>query len=148
MVVLGLLLLLAAGLVTAGMVLQNTDASSASLFGQAVTGTVGGLFVAGAITGAIAILGVIMMVAGLTRRRARRAGLRRQVRDARGERKSLAEENARLKNELQARGSATYPADGAVADGNLADGNLTDDNLTDDNLARESTRGKHGLFHQ
>ena len=132
MVVLGLFLLLIAGLVTAGMVLQNTDASSASLFGQAVTGTVGGLFLAGVITGAVALLGVMLMLAGLTRRRARRASLRRQVRDAHGERESLAEENARLKSELQARGSEGYPGGDTVPSESTS----------------ESTSGKHGLFHR
>jgi uncharacterized integral membrane protein len=102
MVALGLFLLLVAGVVTAAMVIQNTDASSASVFGQAVHGTVGGLFLAGVVTGAVALLGVMLMLAGASRRRARRQGLKRQVRDARGEKESLAEENARLQAELEA----------------------------------------------
>lgn len=119
MVVLGLFLLVVAGVVTAGMVLQNTDASMASVFGQAVDGTVGGLFLAGVITGAVAILGVMLMLAGLARRRSRRGNLKRQVRDAHGERESLAEENARLKSELDARssGGAAYPAEDTAETG-------------------------------
>lgn len=128
MVVLGLFLLVVAGVVTAAMVLQNTDASMASVFGQAVDSTTGGLFLAGVITGAIAILGVMLMLAGLARRRARRVGLKRQVRDARGERESLAEENARLKSQLDGQGSGqTYPVDETAADG---------------------SHGKHGLFNR
>jgi len=133
MVVLGLLVLVVAGVVTAGMVLQNTDASMASVFGQAVNGTTGGLFLAGVITGAVALLGLMLLLAGVTRRRARRAGLKRQVREARGERESLAEENARLKGELARQSDpATYP--GADADETVAAGG--------------AGRGKHGLFHR
>ena len=137
MVALGLFLLLVSGLLTVGMVIQNTDSSSASVFGQAVSGTVGGLFLAGVITGAVAILGVMLMIGGLGRRRARRAGLKRQVRDARGEKESLTEENARLQGELDAArsGGPAYPADGDVA-GQPADNNA------------EATSGKHGLFHR
>jgi hypothetical protein len=102
-VVLGLFLLLISGLLTAGMVLQNTDPAQASVFGQAVTGvTIGGLFAAGVATGAVALLGLLMILTGARRRRARRVGLKRQVRDVREERESLAEENARLKSELAA----------------------------------------------
>src|SRR4051812_16594733 len=101
MVALGLLLLLASGALTVGMVLQNTDAASASAFGQSASGlTIGGLFLAGVVTGAIAILGLTMILAGASRRRRRRVGLRQQVLDARDEKESLAEENARLQREL------------------------------------------------
>lgn len=111
MVALGLLLVLVAGIVTAAVVIQNTDASSASVFGQAIHGTIGGLFLAGVIAGAVALLGVMLMIAGATRRRHRRLGLKRQVRDARGEKESLAEENARLQNELTSSrsDSTAYP---------------------------------------
>jgi hypothetical protein len=120
MVVLGLFLLVVAGLVTGAMVLQNTDASSASVFGQAVNGTVGGLFLAGVIAGAVAILGVMMIVAGLARRRARRVGLKRQARAAHSEKETLAEENARLQRELEESrtGAAAYPTEsGHTPDG-------------------------------
>jgi len=114
MVVLGLLLLLAAALLTAGLVLQNTDVVTATLSGHTFSGTVGALFLAGAITGAVAILGVLMLLSGLGRRRTRRAGLKRQVRDARVEKESLAEENARLQRELEAtRAAEVYPTETA-----------------------------------
>jgi hypothetical protein len=112
MVVLGLLLLIAAGVVTAGIVLQSTDPANAAAFGQTVTDlTVGRLFLAGVITGAIAVLGLSMILAGGARRRTRRAGLKRQVLDERGEKESLAEENARLQRELDAKrsGADVYP---------------------------------------
>jgi hypothetical protein len=114
MVVLGLLLLLLSGALTVGVVMQNTDAASVSAFGQSATGlTVGGLFVAGVVTGAIAILGLTLMMAGLSRHRARRAGLKREMRDVRDERESLAEENERLRRELESKrtDAEVYPDD-------------------------------------
>jgi uncharacterized integral membrane protein len=103
MVVLGLLLLLASGALTVGVVMQNTDTVSVAAFDQTASGlTIGGLFLAGVVTGAIAILGLTMILAGASRRRARRIGLKRQMRDVRDERETLAEENARLRDELAA----------------------------------------------
>lgn len=119
MAVLGLFLLIVAGVVTTAMVLQNTDASRASVFGQAVHASLGGLFLAGVVTGAIALLGLTLMLAGARRRRARRNGLKRQVREAHGERESLTEENARLQRELEASRSGTrqaYPATDTTTD--------------------------------
>lgn len=102
MVALGLFLLVLSGLLTAAMIVQNSEASTASVFGQAVTGvSVGGLFAAGVVTGLAALLGIMLMLAG-ARRRSRRTGLKRQVRDVRGEKETLAEENARLHSELEA----------------------------------------------
>jgi uncharacterized integral membrane protein len=134
MVVLGLLLLLASGALTAVVVMQNTDAASVSAFGQTTSGlTLGGLFLAGAVAGAIAILGLTMILAGASRRRARRLGLKQEMRDARGERESLAEENLRLQRELAAArdSAAVYPDDETV-------GRHADDTATE----------RHGLFNR
>jgi membrane protein implicated in regulation of membrane protease activity len=128
MVVLGLFLLVLAGALTAAMVLQNTDASSASAFGQAVTGTTGTLFLAGVITGAVALLGVMLMMAGLSRRRGRRRGLKQQVRAERGEKETLAEENARLRREL--------------------DGSRSDADVYPDEDAPAGRHSRAGLFHR
>ena len=125
MVVLGLLLLLAAGGLTAAVVMDNTDAVTVTAFEQSASGlTIGGLFLAGVVTGAIAILGLTMMLAGLSRRRARRVGLKREMRDVRDERETLAEENARLRDELAASRSA-LPA------------------YADDTVYPEDTAGRH-----
>jgi membrane protein implicated in regulation of membrane protease activity len=136
MVVLGLLLLLAAGALTAAVVLANTDPVAIIAFGQSAAGfTIGGLFLAGAITGAIAILGVTMMLAGLSRRRARRVVLKREMRDVRDERETLAEENARLREELAATrsGSASYDEDSVYPD---------------DTVGRHTDTERHGLFNR
>ena len=139
MVVLGLLLLLASGALTVGVVMQNTDAVSVAAFGQTATGlTIGGLFLAGVVIGAIAILGLTMILAGASRRRARRIGLKRQMRDVRDERETLAEENARLRDELAAsRSTTTSYADDAV--------------YPDDTVGRHSDADRterHGLFNR
>jgi hypothetical protein len=132
MVVLGLLLLLAAGGLTAAVVTDNTDAVTVTAFEQSASGlTLGGLFLAGVVTGAIAILGLTMMLAGLSRRRARRVGIKREMRDVRDERETLAEENARLRDELaSARAAAPSYADNTVypddATGRHADTETTD----------------------
>jgi ABC-type multidrug transport system fused ATPase/permease subunit len=101
MVALGLFLLVLSGALTAAMVLQNTDSSSASVLGQAFTGTTGTLFLAGVITGVVGLLGVLLMIGGLSRRRRRSSGLKQQVQAERGEKETLAEENARLQRELE-----------------------------------------------
>ena len=114
MIVLGLLLLLAAGALTVDLVVKNTDPTTAAAFGQSVSHlTTGRLFLAGVVTGAIAVLGLMLIGAGASRRQTRRAGLR-EARKARGQRETLAEENARLQAELDAAqqsGTTAYPTD-------------------------------------
>lgn len=86
MVVLGLLLLVGAGVFTAAVVTSNTGAVGSDLWGLHISNlSLGGVFVAGIATGAIALLGLVVLLGGM--RRARR--LHR-------ERKELARENARL----------------------------------------------------
>jgi membrane protein implicated in regulation of membrane protease activity len=121
MIVLGLLLLVAAGALTTDLVVKNTDPTTAAAFGQSVSHlTTGRLFLAGVVTGAIAVLGLMLIGAGASRRQTRRAGLKRQVRDARGERETLADENARLQAELDAAqqsGTSAYPTEEDAAAG-------------------------------
>src|SRR3954462_2865194 len=130
MVVLGLLLLLAAGALTVGVVMQNTDAVSVAAFDQTASGlTIGGLFLAGVITGAIAILGLTMILAGASRRPARRVVLKREMRDVGDERETLAEENARLRVELASSRSGQYADDDVYPDdtvGRHADAETTE----------------------
>jgi hypothetical protein len=101
MVVLGLLLLLAATGVTLGVVLSNTDEVSASAFGVTLSNvSVGGLFLFGVIVGAVALLGVGMLLTGAARKRSHRAETKRKVSAVRTEKEQLAEENAALKAKL------------------------------------------------
>jgi gas vesicle protein len=102
MVGLGLLLLLLSGGLAAAVALSNTDSTSAEAFGYSLANlTTGGLFLFGALTGLVFGLGLAMMIAGAGRRRTRRRGLKSQVKAVRSERESLAEENARLQEELE-----------------------------------------------
>ena len=115
---LGLILLVLSGALTAVIVLNNTDAASLSAYGYSLTDlNTGTLFAFGAITGLVAGLGLAMMLMGAGRARTRRRTLKSQVKAVRSERESLAEENARLQDELEReRGTrvddaAVYPAD-------------------------------------
>jgi membrane protein implicated in regulation of membrane protease activity len=134
MVALGLILLVLTGLLTAGVVLSNTDPVAASAFGVSLPNvSVGGLFLAGAVTGLLFGLALAMVLAASSRKRARRRGLKEQVQSVHNERESLAEENARLQSELKQErsGSASahdvYPPEGRHA-------------------ADDSRQAKHGLF--
>jgi uncharacterized protein HemX len=109
MVALGLVLLVLAALLTLGVVLSNTDPANAAAFGVSLSGvSLGGLFLVGVLTGALAMLGLGMFLGGAARKRHKRVAAKRDVRSARGEAETLAEENARLAAELDAtRGTGT-----------------------------------------
>jgi uncharacterized protein HemX len=113
MVVLGVLLLLLAVALVVGVALDNDVSTDVSVFGQEVTGfTTGTLFLAGVATGFVLALSLGLVLAGLKRRRAKEQARQRQVRAARSDADSLAEENARLQDELarkQAAEADSYP---------------------------------------
>jgi hypothetical protein len=141
MLALGLILLVLSGALTAVVVLNNTDATSVSAYGYSLTNlNTGTLFAFGAITGLVFGLALAMMIMGAGRARARRRTLKSQVKAVRSERESLAEENARLQEELERERStrvtpmpddAVYPVEGR--------------HLTDDDVEQART---HGLFHR
>lgn len=117
MVVLGLILLVLCVVLGAGIVLSNTDPSSAEAFGVSLANvSIGGLFLLGAALGAVAMLGLGLMLIGAARKRTRKLRMKREVKEVRSEQETLAEENARLQAQLEAERSP-YPADGEVADG-------------------------------
>ena len=131
MVALGLILLVLSGALTLGVVLSNTDTTSASAFGVSLSNvSVGGLFLAGAVAGAVLMLGLALMVAGAARKRARRVQTKRVVRDVRTEKEQLEEENAELRSRLA--GSEPYPA-------TAQDGRTTE-------VPTDGSHAKHGLF--
>ncbi|MEX2289938.1 MAG: hypothetical protein WD794_06385 [Mycobacteriales bacterium] len=111
MVVLGLILLLFCLVLSAGIALGNTEAITARAFGVSLADvSLSGLFLVGVALGAVAMVGLGLMLVGATRKRARKVALRREIRSARDEQESLAEENARLQAELeQERPAATSP---------------------------------------
>ena len=118
MVALGLVLLVLCLIVGAGVALANTEAVDAEAFGASLSGlTVGGLFLLGAALGALAMLGLSLMIAGAARKRAKKKAVEREVHSVRNEQETLAEENARLQAELERKHDAgVYPADGPVGD--------------------------------
>ena len=110
MVVLGLILLVLCLVLGAGIVLSNTDPASAEAFGVSLSNvSIGGLFLLGTAVGALARLGLGLMLVGGARKRAKKLRLKREVREVRTEQETLAEENARLQAELEARAAQAYP---------------------------------------
>jgi hypothetical protein len=108
MVVLGLVLLLGAGVFAASAISSNTGAVGGDLWGLHISNvTVGEVFVAGLATGAVALLGLVMMFAGS--RRSQR--LRR-------ERRELARENARLVQHVDSGEQRVAEAPGVPVDRN------------------------------
>ena len=105
MVALGLVLLVVCVALGAGIVLSNTDAVSAEAFGVTLSNvSVGGLFLLGAAVGALAMLGLALMLAGGARKRAKHKAHKRELRTTEAE-------NARLQDELERTGSVSpYPA--------------------------------------
>lgn len=97
MAVLGLLLLLAAAGLAADVVWRNTASVDVEALGQTFSLDSGWLFAAGAATGAIALLGISMVVAGIRRARRRRASLA----ESRNNLQGLQSERDRLAVELE-----------------------------------------------
>lgn len=102
MVVLGLIVLVLCLVLGAGIVLSNTQAATAEAFGVSLSNvSIGGLFLLGAAVGALAVLGLGLMLVGAARKRARKKALKAEVDSARTEQETLAEENARLQAQLE-----------------------------------------------
>ena len=88
MAVLGLILLAAAGVLTAAVVTSNTDSLAVSLWGVSVSNvTLGVVFVAGMITTVLAVVGLGLLMGGMRRNRR----LRKERRTLRRENEQLAQ---------------------------------------------------------
>jgi hypothetical protein len=114
-IVLGLLLLLGSGAVAVSVFMSNTDALSADVFGTTVTSlTTGGLFLAGALTGVLFLLGLTLLLGGTSRSRARRTTVK-HARTTKQHNAQLQEENAVLRAKLEgepghgSQGEDVYP---------------------------------------
>lgn len=111
MLILGLVLLLAAAALTAGMLLGNTSAADITLFGEKVTAfSVGELFAIGVATGIVAGLSLAMALSGLRRSGRKRRERRAELKTKRAREQELQEENARLARELDQQRRAGAPA--------------------------------------
>ena len=112
MVVLGLVLLVLACLLTVGVAISNTTPQAAEIFFVTVANvSLGTLFLAGVVTGIVGTLGLMLMLGGSVRRRHKKV-------EAKREKRSVLEENARLQRELEKEREAhAYPADPHTTDG-------------------------------
>jgi type II secretory pathway pseudopilin PulG len=97
--ILGLILLAAAGVLTAAVVTSNTDSLAVSLWGVSVSNvTLGVVFVAGMITTVLAVVGLGLLM----------GGMRRNSR-LRKERRSLRRENEQLAQQVESTPETTVP---------------------------------------
>ncbi len=79
MVALGLVLLVLAALLTLGIVFSNTDPANAAAFGVTLSNvSIGGLFLVGVITGAVAMLGLTLWLGGSVRSRHKKVAARQR----------------------------------------------------------------------
>jgi uncharacterized integral membrane protein len=103
MAILGLLLLVAAGVFLVDVWLSSTDPASFSFFGMSSSMTVGQAMLVGAIAGVVGTLGLLMLFGGIGHAARRRREAKREVRTTRGEAEELRAENERLAEELRER---------------------------------------------
>jgi type II secretory pathway pseudopilin PulG len=157
MAILGLLLVLAATGLTLDVVFQNTSSISVDALGQTFTLSSGWLFTAGVITGVVGLLGVTLLLGGMTRARRRQAALaqsRRAARDLQVDRDRLAaeldQERATTPSPLQ---PSQTPANGPAAVDLASEERRGAPSTENTDLANSEGRepvaaGRHGIFHR
>jgi len=102
MVVLGLLMIIIAVLFGADVVFENTASATGKMFHQSVSNlSLGGIFLAGAVTALVLALGLWLVFGGAARKRRKRAARKTTLKETQAERETLAEENARLARQLE-----------------------------------------------
>jgi flagellar biosynthesis component FlhA len=118
MIVLGVLLLAVAGAVAVNAIVANSGSAHAlaqdfTVFGYAVEGSAGRIFLYGIIVGVAGLLGLALLMSGLTRGARRRAATRRELKRTRQEKESLQRQKDELASELDSQrsqpGSAPAP---------------------------------------
>lgn len=107
MAVLGLVLVVVAVAFGTDIAVENTRAVSGKALGQTVTGwSLGGVFLAGAITALVLAVGLWLIFGGLARARRRRLAQRAALREREAQRETLAQENTRLAQALETQRTA------------------------------------------
>ena len=119
MVVIGVVLLVLCVVLGVGLGISNPEPTTAEAFGVTLSGlSLSGLFLLGVIIGALAVLGLGLVLTGAARKRHKKTATKREIRNARGEKESLAEENERLQHELERERNAALPHnEGGITDG-------------------------------
>jgi len=125
MILLGLLLLVIAIVIVLVGVLSNMGSShllarSFEIFGHHVSGSTGRLLLIGFILGALAMLGLNLLLAGLGRGIKRRVSTRRQLKADSRENKRLETERDQLAHRLEDERAAKLSAGAADQNGNTS----------------------------
>ncbi|MEV4414573.1 hypothetical protein [Catellatospora sp. NPDC049609] len=118
MILLGLLLVLGlSGLALAAFMnndgLFTAPAGTVELFGYQAELTVGQVFLAGAVGGALVLIGLSMMFSGAGRRARRRLATRRELQQQRAEMRDLQRKHDSMESQLASRRAAEANAAGA-----------------------------------
>lgn len=114
MLALGLLLIIVAVLVGVGAIYEGGESATVEFFGQTLTTTIAGVFVAGAVAMFMLLLGVWLLMASMGRARRKRVGRKeakqnqkQSVQQLEEERTALQAENERLAGKLAETGPPT-----------------------------------------
>lgn len=158
MLVLGLLLIIGASLITVGAIYDAGEEATVEILGQTLTTTAAGVFVAGAVTMLMFLVGVWALMSSMgraKRKRAERKQAKARHRDSvsrlEEERTALRAENERLAEELADRrsaaggttagGAAAGAAGGAAAAGAATHEHSDHDNADHANPGTHEERG-------
>lgn len=110
MVIVGVVLLVLCLALAAAIGLSNPEPTTAEAFGVTLSGlSLSGLFLLGVALGALAMVALGLLMGGAARKRHKKTAAKREIRSARGESESLAQENARLQEELERERAAALP---------------------------------------
>jgi hypothetical protein len=119
-VIVGLILLLAAGIVGVAGVLSNSGHAHAlthgfAVFGYHVTGSTGTLFLTGIVVGAVAMAGLCLLLAGARRTSRRGSAARRGLRQSRQETAAVSRDRDALIDQRETARAYTASAAGNAA---------------------------------
>src|SRR6202035_2045811 len=124
-IILGLVILVAAGIAGVTGVLANGGHAHAvthfAVFGYHVTGSAGTLFLYGIVTGALVMAGLSLLLAGARRTSRRGRAARQSLRQSRRETAAVSQDRDDL---LGQRDTAGVPAAGAFGDGTARNGSV------------------------
>jgi hypothetical protein len=133
-IIIGLVILVVAAIAGIASVLGNAGhghalTSGFSMLGYHVTGSTGTLFLYGIVIGAVAMLGLALLLGGARRSSRRGIAARRSLRQSRRETTAVSQDRDDLisqRDEAARARAAGTPADGTPADGTPADGTPAD----------------------